>query len=181
MKKITFITGNEKKSKYLSEFFHMEVNHLKLELPEIQSLDLREVVEDKVRRAYEVVKAPVLVEDVSLKFSALGELPGPLIKWFLESLGNEKICVMLDKLENREATAEVKYAYCDESGVEIFSGLVRGSIGESPRGGEGFGFDSIFIPDGQDKTWAEMTSQEKHDTAMRKEPLEKLKIFLESK
>ena len=177
MNKITFITGNEKKSKYLSDFFGMEVDHLKLDLPEIQSLDLREVVEDKVRRAYEAVKAPVLVEDVSLKFSALGDLPGPLIKWFLKSLGNEKICDMLDKLGNREAIAEVNYAYCDKNGVVVFPGLVRGKISETPRGGEGFGFDPIFIPDGYTKNWAEMTPQEKHDTAMRKEPLEKLKLF----
>ena len=49
----------------------MEVLHQKLDLDEIQSLDLRTVVEHKVRQAYELVKKPVLVEDTSLQFEAL--------------------------------------------------------------------------------------------------------------
>lgn len=85
MQKLTFITGNAGKAKYLSDYFHFPVDHRKLDLHEIQSLDLKEVVEDKARRAYEIVKSPVLVEDVSLTFSALNSLPGPLIKWFKES------------------------------------------------------------------------------------------------
>jgi len=45
--------------------------HEKIDLEEIQSLDLREIVEHKVRQAYDVVKKPVLVEDTSLRFTAL--------------------------------------------------------------------------------------------------------------
>ena len=53
----------------------MEVLHEKIDLDEIQSLDLREIVEHKVRQAYEKIKKPVLVEDTSLRFEALGKLP----------------------------------------------------------------------------------------------------------
>ncbi|MCC7500808.1 non-canonical purine NTP pyrophosphatase [Candidatus Nomurabacteria bacterium] len=174
--KLTFITGNAGKAKYLSDYFHMPVEHKKLDLIEIQSLDLKEVVEDKARRAYEIVKTPVLVEDVSLVFEELKALPGPLIKWFLETLGNEGLCKLVK--ENRVAHAEVMFAICDETGVHTFSGSKKGTIAPSPRGEMGFGWDPIFIPDGYEKTWAEMSDDDKHATSMRKIALEKVSQFI---
>ncbi len=178
MTKLTFITGNAGKAKYLSDYFHFPVEHIKLDLKEIQSLDLTEVVDDKARRAYEIVKNPVLVEDVSLVFNGLKSLPGPLIKWFLDTLGNEGLCRLLDGLKDRSAFAEVQFAICDERGVHTFSGSMEGTIAQAPRGEVGFGWDPIFIPAGYEKTWAEMTNDEKHATSMRKIALEKLAAFL---
>ncbi|MCR4276287.1 MAG: non-canonical purine NTP pyrophosphatase [Candidatus Parcubacteria bacterium] len=178
MQKLTFITGNAGKAKYLSDYFHLPVDHVKLDLHEIQSLNLKEVVEDKARCAFEIVHAPVLVEDVSLRFAALKALPGPLIKWFLETLGNEGLCRLLDAFGDRSALAEVEFAICDESGVHAFGGSIEGTISDNPRGEMGFGWDPVFIPKGYDKTWAEMTDDEKHATSMRKIALEKLAAFL---
>ena len=75
MQSITFITGNQKKADYLAKYLGFPIEHMKLELDEIQSLDLREVVEHKVRQAYEKVRKPILVDDVALEFSTLGRLP----------------------------------------------------------------------------------------------------------
>jgi len=82
MQTITFITGNQKKADHLSRLIGMGVEHIKLDLDEIQSLSLREVVEHKARQAYEKVRKPVLVEDVALEFEEFGKLPGPFIKFF---------------------------------------------------------------------------------------------------
>lgn len=179
MDKLTFITGNAGKAKYLSDYFHMPVEHVNLDLPEIQSLDLTEIVKDKARRAFAELNSRVIVEDVSLVFDALDKLPGPLIKWFLETLGNDGLCKLIDNFDNRKAFAEVKFAICDGSGVHTFAGSMKGSISDSPRGEMGFGWDPIFIPEGYDKTWAEMTDDEKHATSMRKIALEKMGEFLE--
>lgn len=84
----TFITGNQSKTDYLSRQLGVQLDHKKVDLDEIQSTDLHEIVEHKFRQAYEVCGTPVLVEDVSLVFNALGELPGPYIKWFVEKSGN---------------------------------------------------------------------------------------------
>lgn len=178
MQKLTFITGNTGKAKYLGDYFHLPIEHMKLDLKEIQSVDLKEVVEDKARRAYDIVKSPVLVEDVSLTFKALKALPGPLIKWFLETLGNEGLCQLLNGFDNRDALAEVEFAICDESGVHTFSGSIEGSIANAPKGEMGFGWDPVFIPKGYRKTWAEMSDDEKHATSMRKIALEKMSTFL---
>ena len=181
MKELTFITGNPYKAKYLSEYFHLPIAHRKLDLPEIQSLDLEEVVRDKVRRAYDILGTPVLVEDVSFTFHALGKLPGPLIKWFMSSLGNEGMCKMLDGYDDRSAMISVMYALCDESGIHIFEGSVVGEISPMPKGNSNFGFDPIFIPNGSSKTHAEMTPDEKHETSMRKPAMQKLSAYLKIK
>jgi non-canonical purine NTP pyrophosphatase (RdgB/HAM1 family) len=178
MKKLTFITGNAGKAKYLADYFHLPVEHIKLDLHEIQSLDLKEVVEDKAQRAFAIVKSPVLVEDVSLIFNGMKKLPGPLIKWFLETLGNDGLCKLLDKYDDRSAFAEVQFAICDENGIHTFTGSMEGIIAENPRGEMGFGWDPIFIPKGYDKTWAEMSDDDKHATSMRKIALEKMTEFL---
>lgn len=178
MQKLTFITGNAGKAKYLSDYFKLPVDHVKLDLHEIQSLNLKEVVEDKARRAYEIVKSPVLVEDVSLTFTAFKALPGPLIKWFFETLGNDGLCRLLDRFDDRTASAEVEFALCDGTGVHTFRGAMEGMVAGNPRGEIGFGWDPIFIPNGHDKTWAEMTDDEKHATSMRKIALEKVSAFL---
>ncbi len=53
MQKLTFITGNQNKADYLSRYLGFPVEHIKIDLDEIQSLNLNEIVEHKVRQAYE--------------------------------------------------------------------------------------------------------------------------------
>ncbi len=55
MQSITFITGNQKKADYLAKYLGFPIEHQKIDLDEIQSLDLREIVEHKVKQAYEKV------------------------------------------------------------------------------------------------------------------------------
>lgn len=80
MANITFITGNQNKADYLAKYLGFPVRHQKVDLDEVQSLDLHEIVEHKVRQAYGTIGSPVLVEDVALEFSALGRFPGTFIK-----------------------------------------------------------------------------------------------------
>lgn len=180
MNKITFITGNAAKAEQLGRHLNMSVNHLKLDLPEIQSLSLEEVVEHKAKEAYKQIHSPVLVEDTSLVFSALGRLPGPLIKWFLTELKNEGLCKLLEPYKDRSAIARVVFGCYDGVKLQMFEGQIKGRIAESPRGEEGFGWDPIFIPSGWEKTWGEMTIEEQAQTSMRKIALQKLEKYYKS-
>ena len=177
-KEMVFITGNANKAQYLADYFHIPVKHQKLDLPEIQSLSGQEVVEDKARRAFAITGKPVLVEDVSLVFHALGKLPGPFIKWFEYSLGHKGLCKLLDGYDDRTATAAVTYCYCDESGVKIFEGTMHGYISGEPRGTDIFGWDVIFIHEGDTRTRAELPRDEWSSKSMRTEALHKLALFL---
>ena len=175
---LTFVTGNPSKAEQLGLHLHMEVMHKKLDLDEIQSVSLEEIVKHKVMEAYKHIQGPVLVEDTSLVFEALGRLPGPLIKWFLQELDNEGLCNLLSGFESRKAIAEVLFGYYDGIIFKTFKGEIKGSIAETPRGERGFGWDPIFIPEGQEKTWGEMTMDEQIATSMRRQALQKLARFL---
>jgi non-canonical purine NTP pyrophosphatase (RdgB/HAM1 family) len=180
MEQITFITGNPTKAEQLSRHLNIPVAHKKLDLPEIQSLDPRQIVEHKAKEAYKQVYTPVLVEDTSLTFSALGKLPGPLIKWFLQELNNDGLCNLLQAEMDRSARASVLFGYYDGKNFEVFDGEILGSIANIPRGEKGFGWDPIFIPEGYTKTWGEMNMEEQDTTSMRRIALRKLENFLKS-
>lgn len=175
---LTFISGNPGKLAQLKRHLHVPVEHRKLDLPEIQSLDPHEIVERKARAAYAILRSPVLVEDVSLSFHALNGLPGPLIKWFLQALGNKGLCRLLDSHEDRGATASVVFAYYDGKTYREFEASVEGTIATEPRGTNSFGWDATFIPHGSDKTWGDMRHEEQRETSMRRVALGKLHEFL---
>jgi non-canonical purine NTP pyrophosphatase (RdgB/HAM1 family) len=178
IEEIFFVTSNPGKAEYLKKFFDFPIKHLNLNIPEIQSLDLTEIVSDKARKAYREVKRPVLVEDISLIFNALNGLPGPFIKWFSKTLSNEDLCSLVSHYRDKTALAEVQFALCVNDKIEIFKGICAGTIAEKPRGENGFGWDPIFIPQGHNKTFAEMMPEEKHEFSMRKISLNNLKQYL---
>src|ERR1035437_724086 len=178
LKKLTFITGNASKAEQLSRHLDFPIAHRKVDLVEVQSLDLMEVVEHEVKEAYKLMGSPVLIEDTSLIFNALGRLPGPLIKWFLAELDNEGLARLLDGYEDRSAKAEVLFGLYDGKTLKTFSGSITGTVPLEPRGGRGFGWDPIFIPDRYGKTWGEMDAEEQKQVSMRRIALKKLEAEL---
>ncbi|MDP3901096.1 MAG: RdgB/HAM1 family non-canonical purine NTP pyrophosphatase [bacterium] len=177
--RLSFATSNEMKVKEAQEILGFPIEICPLEIPEIQSLDIEEVARDKVQKAYEIVGIPVFADDGGLFFEAWSGFPGPLVKYLLESVGIEGILRMLEGFEDRRALAKGVIAYCDASGVRIFTGEVRGLIPPSPRG-ERWGWDPIFVPEGQSKTYAEMSFEEKNRISHRRKSLEKFRTFLAS-
>ncbi len=182
MKQPIFITGNQNKADYLAKLLGLELDHRKVDLDEIQSVDLHEVVAHKAKQAYEVIGEPVLIEDVSLEFAALGGLPGPFIKFFVETTGLEAICRMLDGFEDRSATAKCAYGYFDGSRLEVIEGSIEGTIAQQPSAGEmGFGWDKIFIPSGYGGRTRADLEQEEYDTLYSKiKSIDQLRQFLSS-
>lgn len=179
MKDITFITGNQGKADYLAKYLGFPVKHVKLDLDEIQSLDLKQIVEHKVRQAYEEIKAPVIVEDVSLEFEALGRLPGPFIRFFVEEVPFEEICSMLNG-KTRKAIARCTFGYYDGENLQLFEGKLDGEIAKNPAGENGFGWDRIFIPEGYEVTRAQLGEEDDRKTYLQIKPFAELKEFLTS-
>jgi len=177
-KNITFITSNPSKAEQLGLYLDFPILHQKLDLVEIQSIYLREVVEHKAKEAYKYLGKPVLVEDTSLVFNALGKLPGPFIKWFLAELDNNGLCKILNGYEDRSTLAQVYFGLYDGKELHLFQGEMQGTIASNPRGKRGFGWDPIFIPSGYEKTWGEMLQDEQKETSMRRIALKKLEGFL---
>jgi non-canonical purine NTP pyrophosphatase (RdgB/HAM1 family) len=177
MKDVTFVTGNQNKADYLAKYLGVSVKHIKLDLDEIQSLDSKKIVEHKVRQAYEEIKAPVLVEDGSLEFAALGRLPGPLVRFFVDEIPLETMCSILDG-KTRKATARTTFGYYDGKEVRFFEGKLDGKIATAPAGENGWDWDKIFIPEGYTVTRAQLDETEYGKTLLHLRPFAELKEFL---
>ena len=180
MQSITFITGNQKKAEYLSKYLWLEVIHEKVDLDELQTLDLKEIIEHKVKQAYERAGKPMIVEDVSLEFTALGRLPGTFIKFFEKELWLERLCWLIGN-NPRDAIARCIFWYYDGVQFEYFEWKILGTIAEYPRGKNGFWWDQIFIPYFSDKTSAELDELEYERFYTEEKPFAKVREFLLSK
>lgn len=86
-----------------------------------------------------------MVDDNGLFINALEGLPGPFIKYFIESAGVDKICRMLDGFDDRTAYSMAGIGVFDGSQFTYFEGKVDGMIAGHPRGDNGYGWDKIFI------------------------------------
>ncbi len=129
-----------------------------LDIDEIQSMDLEHIVKDKAHKAYQQIKSPVIVDDVSAGLASLNGLPGPFIKFFNKTIGDDSLFKLAKA--NDIVTIVCLAAYYDGADYIIGQGTITGTIVE-PRGTNGFGFDSVVIPDDQTQTMGEMSGHMK--------------------
>jgi non-canonical purine NTP pyrophosphatase (RdgB/HAM1 family) len=177
-KEFVFVSGNLKKVHWLETFLGKEIKHQNLDLKEIQSLDTEEVVKEKAYEAYRLLKQPVLIEDTTLRFNALGRLPGTFIKFFLQEIQLEGLCKLLGGYTDKSAVASVMYGIYDSKHFTHLGAEVIGTIADQPRGSGGHGWDPVFIPEEQLKTYAEMTLEEYAHYSVRNKAVKKLEVFL---
>lgn len=161
-----FVTGRPEKALEAARLgFPLE--RVDLDLPEPQSLDPSEVAEAKARAAFEIVGRAVLVEDSGLAVEAWGGFPGALVKWLEKSAGLEGIARMLDPFPDRGARAVCAIVCFDGETISAARGVAPGSIAPAPRGTQGFGWDALFVPRGEERTFAEMSPAEKDRVSHR--------------
>lgn len=149
-----------------------------LELPEEQDLDPVRIVDAKARAAFSRLSRPVLVEDSGLAISAWAGFPGALVKWMEQSVGLDGIAKMLDPFSERRATAICAVACFDGRAMVRARGEVEGEIAAAPRGSGGFGWDRLFVPAGESRTFAEMAPEEKDRVSHRRRAWEALALRL---
>lgn len=127
-----------------------------------------------IRRKVEAVRIklpylPFLVEQTNLMIRVWKNLPGNVAGLFVDGVGVAGICKMLDTFPDRAATAVTKLAYHSPDGrVAVFAGHLTGTIASEPRGQQIFGWDAIFIPEGHDRTLAEMSIEQRNSISTRK-------------
>lgn len=182
---VTFVTGNKKKLEEVKQILgegkdlSFELTNRKIDLPELQG-DPFEIAKEKCKLAAMEVKGAVLTEDTSLCFNALNGMPGPYIKWFLETCGHDGLNRMLNGFDDRTGYAQTIVAYSPgpDCEVEVFEGRTDGKIVQ-PRGPLDFGWDPIFEPDeGEGKTYAEMTKEFKNSISHRGRSFENVREYL---
>jgi len=107
------------------------------------------------------------IEDAGLFIDALRGFPGPYSHYVYKTIGCEGILKLMEGISNRNAEFRSVIALSFGGIIKIFRGVVRGTISTDMRGEYGFGFDPIFIPEGSDKTFAEMKTEEKNRVSHR--------------
>ena len=90
----------------------------------------------------------------------------------------DKLLLRLSGIKNRNARFRTIISLIINKEEYLFEGICEGEIGKTPRGSNGFGYDSVFIPAGSEKTFAEMTLKEKELYSHRKKASDKMVSFL---
>ena len=166
MKAIYFITGNKGKFSELQEkakTLDVKIIQKDLGYPEIQTDSLEEVARYGVEYIQGSFPHSFVIEDAGIFIDALDGFPGVYSKYVFYSIGLKGILKLLKDKKNRKAVFRSIYAYV-EPGKEpsFFNGECIGTITLEERGNGGFGYDPVFIPEGEAKTFAEMTIEEKN-------------------
>ncbi|MBU7012603.1 MAG: XTP/dITP diphosphatase [Theionarchaea archaeon] len=155
-----FITSNRHKVEEIQKMTSILIEQKRLNYPEIQADTLEAVAEFGIDFCYSHLKNPCFIEDSGLFIEGLSGFPGVYSNYVFRTLGCEGILTLVG--ENRNAYFKSVIAYKDEQGRTLFTGEVRGYIAETQRGDKGFGFDPIFMPEGDTRTFAQMDREEKN-------------------
>jgi inosine triphosphate pyrophosphatase len=173
-----FITGSDNKFHEIEQIIP-GIQQLKIDLDEIQELDAKKIIEHKLMEAKKQHSGSFIVEDTSLYLECMKGLPGPFIKWFLKTIGNEGLYELTVKLKNNRAEARTLIGYYSKGKIKYFQGIVKGRIVSPTQ--TNFGWDAIFMPEGYDETFGEMESEEKNEISMRGQAARKLKEYIAKK
>jgi XTP/dITP diphosphohydrolase len=153
----------------------IKIHFSKVILKEIQSESIIEVAEDKVKKAFNMIKKPVIVEDDGLFIKDLNGFPGIYSSFVFKTIGNKGILNLLKDNENRKASFTSIFSFFDGKIIESFSGETTGYITTKILP-EGWGFDPIFKPENEDKTYGQIDILKKNEISHRSKALRK---FLE--
>ena len=157
MSNVLFASSNEnkyKEAKAILSKFDINLGFFKCNLEEIQADTLEEIALHKVTQAFSQCSAPVMVEDDGLFIESLNSFPGPYSAFVFKTIGNKGILNLLKT--KRKAKFQSVIAYCErKNDVMLFKATVDGKISKKLSGNK-WGYDPIFIPDGQNKTYAQL-------------------------
>ncbi len=159
-----FATSNKGKFSEAKEKFRaagLSLRQKPVNLLEIQADDLIEISRTSARELSKTFKKPFFVEDAGFFVKALHGFPGPYTKHTYFTIGPRGILKLMQGIKNRSAHFESVITFIDAANrtqhpahPKVFKGMCRGSVANSVQGKKGFGFDPIFIPEGERKTFA---------------------------
>lgn len=135
---------------------------------------------------YEKTGLDCFADDTGLEVEALGGEPGVHSARYATdghdfAANNRLLLKNLEGKENRRARFRTVISLIDGGEEHLFEGIVEGHIIDHESGSEGFGYDPLFVPDGFDRTFAEMTAEEKNAVSHRGRAVRKLVAYLHEK
>jgi len=184
MKTLYFITSNkgkavEAKTKFLET--DIKIVQENLGYPEIQADSLEEVAVFGAEDVKKRFNQPFFLEDAGLFIEALGGFPGVYSAYVFYRIGCEGVLKLMENVDNRKASFRSVIAYVEPGKKpRLFVGECIGKLSLRAMGDHGFGYDPIFIPDGETRTFGQMEAEEKNMFSHRGRSLEKLMNFFKN-
>ena len=163
--KIVYMTGNKFKlliAKKILEPIGIEVENKVIDCPEIQSNSIEEVAKFSSKYASDVLQCDTLKNDSGLVIPALNGFPSAYSKYVEETLTEDGIIKLMEGIEDRSAYFLEVLAYTElNKDPIVFISKTRGSIAKEKTGENGWGYDKIFIPEGEQQTLACFSDDER--------------------
>lgn len=190
--KIIFATNNAHKlsevQAVLGEGFELVTPRMcgvEEEIPETAET-LEGNASQKSHYLYEKTGLDCFADDTGLEVEALGGEPGVHSARYATdghdfAANNRLLLKNLEGKENRRARFRTVISLIEGGEEHLFEGIVEGRIIDHESGEEGFGYDPLFVPDGFDRTFAEMTAEEKNAVSHRGRAVRKLVAYLHEK
>jgi XTP/dITP diphosphohydrolase len=155
---------------------------IEIDIPEPHDT-IQENAAEKARTIFKMTGADCFSEDTGLEVYSLDLEPGVHSARYAGDEKSarkniDKLLSRLDKAEDRTARFRTVICLIFQEREYFFEGICEGRIGLEPRGSAGFGYDSVFIPTGSGKTFAEMNMEEKNRFSHRKKAADMLVAFL---
>jgi XTP/dITP diphosphohydrolase len=192
MEKLVFATNNQHK---VEEVRHVLGNQFQIitlreagidiDIPEPHNT-LEENAREKSMTIHKLTKANCFSEDTGLEVEALQGEPGVKSARYAGELNDpqkniEKLLQKLEGIKNRKARFRTVISLILNDKEYFFTGICPGEIAITPSGSMGFGYDPVFIPEGTDRTFAEMNTAEKSRYSHRRKAMDQLILFLQKK
>jgi XTP/dITP diphosphohydrolase len=193
MERLIFASNNEGKIKEVKQLLHdfpIKVESLKDIGIQVNIIEDQESFEkNALKKATEIMKITgkwVLSDDSGLEVDALNGQPGVYSARFAgekasDEENNQKLLRMMQQIPDSKRGAQFRcvVALVSPKGHVIQTeGICRGKIGHAPKGNNGFGYDPLFIANAVEKTFAELTEDEKNIISHRAIALKKLKELI---
>lgn len=186
MKTLYFITSNKGKLHEAQErfsFVGVTVVQKNIGYPELQAATLEEVAQFGVTHVQQRFHQPFILEDAGIFIDALHGFPGVYSSYVYHTVGLQGILQLLKgvPMAKRGATFRSVFAYAEmHVKPHFFTGECRGIIALKEQGHKGFGYDPLFVPQGETRTFAQMDTNEKNQFSHRGKSLEKLLDFFKN-
>lgn len=189
MNKLIFATNNQNKVEEIKSIIGdlFDVVSLKeagidIEIAE-PHVTLEENASEKSRTIYTLTGENCFSEDTGFETEALNGEPGVKSARYAGEGRNfkdniEKLLLLLNGTENRKARFRTVISLIIDGKERLFTGICEGQISNEPKGEKGFGYDSIFIPAGDNRTFGEMSIEDKNVFSHRKKAIIQLMAFL---
>jgi XTP/dITP diphosphohydrolase len=177
------VTSNRGKYAEYSEILSRAGVKLELMLmsyPEEQLDMLEEVAEKSANYLRGILKTDFFIDDSGIFIEELKGFPGVYSSYANRTIGNRGILRLMENAKDRNAEFSTCIAYYDGN-MNLFVGKTRGTISTEERGRNGFGFDPIFIPEGHEETYAEMSLEMKDSLSHRSKAANSFLEYLKKK